>query len=146
MIPTNLSSVPTADLEKEIEQRHVEMKKHERHEALTHISTLNLCGFTVKDVIVTIERLFEDEGLRFSFSLRCGGKNHDFYYGWMNYDKNPATPYPWWPASRAQDGEWSNDAFQFIPLGFYEQAENCYSFDGTDEEAETELRAAGLLN
>lgn len=143
----SLSLYTTAQLETELAARHALAAQQADEAAVARIRTLNLRGFTVKDVILFVERPYEGEGLRFSFCLRHDGRDYDFYYDWRDWrDGHPEmVPLDWWPASQTDDlaREWVNDALQFVPPGFNEEAENSYSFRGSDEEAIARLKAAG---
>jgi len=137
---------PDSDLEKAHNQIEQVLQYRNSEKIAKEISELNINGITVKDFVVILGPLNEDEDPLFSFYIVYGGKIYDLIEDDGKWNaKDVFEFHHWWPTvneenesaglgftSQNDDGKrLYNAAFKFIPPGFSECCENCYEY-GSD--------------
>ena len=124
----------------------IELQKRKKNKNNRDIKTLNIGGFTAKDIKVVHGDLWDncDGSINYSFYLVKDGIAYDFYY---SNGKDKKGKYvdagDWWPFNW-EDEDCRFD--RFIPEGFCEAAENYYEFDGSLEDAIKILNDSGITN
>jgi hypothetical protein len=106
------------------------------------IGRVKVGKFTAKDIKVLWFWTWIDDNssdIRYQFFIMKGGKDWDIYYGLCGQEY--ASP-KWWP--HVEDGDYLLPVYEFIPDGFGEDSENCYTYDGTHEEALELLKECGF--
>ncbi len=157
---SQLEETQTA-IEKALAERRV---IQEKDDALNR----NINGITGADFVVLVGSLYQygwskDDHIRYTFCIKRGEKLYDIYYenGFHEFQEDDKTKayrfHEWWPAAEPEIDEESglpcylefygdNLAYLFIPPGFAEASENCYSFTGTEEEAVAKLEEYGITD
>lgn len=134
------------------EQLYEELKRRNVDKELLSYKTLNIDGFTPKDLVCMQGNEYEEEcdeyGPYYYFYLKADNKLFDIYY--MNcvtqdLDENgeEITPSQW---PQIKDGDYStNGAMELVPPEFVESSENQYEYHGKSDVKEY-LKKCGITD
>lgn len=112
------------------------LNKLANNESIEEIKTVNVNGFTSKDIKVKYQSDENGNNAKFTFYVVKNGIDYDFYYG--EDDDNSS----WWP--RAETDGYLSPLFKFVPRGFLSCCENTFEFFDTLENAIILLNECGF--